>query len=335
MSSMEENAIGFLQHDKVKNSATANKVAFLRKKGMSNAQIAVAYIKAYPEDELANQEADKIRNGDFDGVSTQTTPTEANAILPPPTAPASAGVAPTSWFGVLLKSAALLAITGFSGYKAKEIMEKKGIEFMHIRKEEKEYETSTEMMEIRDQLSQVVALMKENSNVQQSLNSAIRSLVRSQEQEALSKSTSKSGNELDKESILGITSVHTPIISQDVDCENSVSDADEELDSQRWEDAVKTIVSENSPEITKKALAYVSMLLSKLVKAPDNKVFHKISTSNKTYKDRVQSVVGAADLFESLGFTKGSHDAWELSSPSEKHISMLGEAQSRIHSVLN
>lgn len=52
---MMDNALGFLRHEKVVNAPLDNKVNFLRKKGLSDEQIATALDKVHPDKDFGEQ----------------------------------------------------------------------------------------------------------------------------------------------------------------------------------------------------------------------------------------------------------------------------------------
>lgn len=114
------NAVGFLSHPKVKPSATADKVAFLKKKGLTNDQIARAFQSIDPQ----SQEAKDVLAGKYESTAAAsgavTTQTPASAVMPqyipPPPPPASSGASSHRWITYTLGGLALLALGGAAGY---------------------------------------------------------------------------------------------------------------------------------------------------------------------------------------------------------------------------
>jgi hypothetical protein len=116
-----KNAIGFLSHAKVKPSPTADKVAFLKKKGLTNQQIAQAFTSLDPN----SPDAKDVLAGKFDNTTATTavqpaTPAVAAVPqyipMPPPPPPPPAQASPNRWIAFTLGGLALLAVGGASGY---------------------------------------------------------------------------------------------------------------------------------------------------------------------------------------------------------------------------
>jgi hypothetical protein len=71
MSGAVQNAVGFLNHPKVKGSPTQDKVEFLAKKGLSKQQIAQAFQTAQPD----SQETKDVLAGKYDTTTTPSSNT--------------------------------------------------------------------------------------------------------------------------------------------------------------------------------------------------------------------------------------------------------------------
>lgn len=125
---MVKNAIGFLKHPKVVSSGVAEKVAFLKKKGLTNQQIANAYI-AIDKD---SKEAADILEGKYDSAtvpqssaSTPVTPAVAQPLqnqmnLPVNSQQYSGNQSTSIWtkLAYVFGGAALFGASGAAGFLA-------------------------------------------------------------------------------------------------------------------------------------------------------------------------------------------------------------------------
>jgi hypothetical protein len=156
-----QNAVGFLRHPKVQSADPASKVAFLRNKGLSNAQIAKAFEITQPDTGIHT----KVLSGEYDRLPPPPSTSSAPLAQVGPVAPQTR-VADRSYVWATLGGALVFAVSAVSGFLAKDWWDR------NHASEDKQKKRVSDM-------DQVVVLLQEQINVQKALSSAIKSVLAS------------------------------------------------------------------------------------------------------------------------------------------------------------